>query len=111
NALAILALRNWGDSRRFTPRDRALVDAFHSGLDWIYRAEEAARQVNRAMALAPLLRETLNFLLASDTERQVAMKMDLSVHTVHDYVKSLYQHFGVSSRSELITRWTQTSGN
>ena len=36
--------------------------------------------------------------------------MTLSVHTVHDYVKALYVHFGVSSRGELLSKWIQTSG-
>jgi len=32
------------------------------------------------------------------------------VHTVHDYVKALHSHFGVSSRTELLARWLQTGG-
>jgi DNA-binding CsgD family transcriptional regulator len=28
--------------------------------------------------------------------------MGLSRHTVHDYVKALHRHFGVSSRGELL---------
>jgi len=36
--------------------------------------------------------------------------MSLSVHTVHDYVKALHSHFGVSSRTELLARWVQTGG-
>lgn len=95
---------------RFGLRERLLLDTMHRGLDWLYRAEEATHKMNRASALPPRLRQTLEFLLAGDTERQVALKMSLSVHTVHDYVKALYVHFGVSSRSELLSKWMQTSG-
>jgi len=110
DALVLCSFRSWGDQTRFGPRERVIVDALHNGLDWIYRAEEATQRLTRASALAPRLRQTLEYLLAGHTERQVALKMALSVHTVHDYVKALYVHFGVSSRGELISRWMQTGG-
>jgi DNA-binding CsgD family transcriptional regulator len=94
----------------FSPRERLLVDTLHRGLDWLYRAEETFHRLNRAAALPPRLRQTLEYLLSGDTERQVALKMSLSVHTVHDYVKALHSHFGVSSRTELLARWLQTGG-
>jgi DNA-binding CsgD family transcriptional regulator len=54
--------------------------------------------------LAPRLRQTLNHLLDGDSEKQVAYKLNLSPHTVHVYVKSLYRRFNVSSRAELMSR-------
>ncbi len=95
---------------RFSPRERLLLDTLHQALDWIYGIEESAHRLNYASALAPRLRQTLDCLLAGDTERQVAQKMALSIHTVHGYVKSLYTHFGVSSRRELMARWIHISG-
>lgn len=95
---------------RFGQRERALLHALHAGLDGMFRAEESTHRLNRATELPPRLRQTLECLLAGDTERQVALKLSLSVHTVHDYVKALYTHFGVSSRGELLSKWMQTSG-
>jgi DNA-binding CsgD family transcriptional regulator len=95
---------------RFTARERVLLDLLHNGLRDIYRAEESMHRLTRADELSPRLRQTLECLLAGDTERQVAIKMSLSVHTVHDYVKALYTHFGVSSRGELLSKWMQTGG-
>lgn len=97
-------------NQRFTPRDRLVLDTLHRGLEGFYRGEEAAQKLNRAAGLTPRLRQTLEFLLSGDTERQVAIKLSLSVHTVHDYVKALYAHFGVSSRTELLAKWMQTGG-
>lgn len=54
--------------------------------------------------LSPRMRQTLELLLAGDGEKQVAYKLKLSQHTVHVYAKSLYKHFGVSSRGELLAR-------
>jgi len=95
---------------RFGPRERLLLDTLHRGLESIYRSEEATQKLSRASGLTPRLRQTLELLLNGDTERQVAMKLSLSVHTVHDYVKALYVHFGVSSRSELLSKWMHTGG-
>ena len=97
-------------AHRFSMRERSILDALHSGLDRMYRSEESTHRLNRATELPPRLRQTLECLLAGHTERQVALKLSLSVHTVHDYVKALYTHFGVSSRSELLSKWMQTSG-
>ncbi len=57
--------------------------------------------------LPPRLRQTLDCLLLGDSEKQIARKLELSPHTVHVYVKSLYKKFQVSSRGELLARWVK----
>ena len=52
-------------------------------------------------SLSPRMRQTLECLLAGDSEKEIAAKLRLSPHTVHVYVKSLYRRLGVSSRGEL----------
>ena len=47
-------------------------------------------------------RDTLECLLAGDSEKQAAAKLGISVHTVHQYVKALYRSFGVNSRAGLL---------
>jgi DNA-binding CsgD family transcriptional regulator len=106
--MVLAAFRGWNDPARFAGRDRLLMDSLHQGLEWLFRVEEKLQRVTRATALPPRLRQTLDFLLAGDTERQVAARMAISIHTVHDYVKALYAHFGVSSRGELMARWIQS---
>jgi len=58
-------------------------------------------------SLPPRLRQTLDLLLRGDSEKQIARKLELSPHTVHVYVKSLYRKFEVSSRGELLARWVK----
>jgi DNA-binding NarL/FixJ family response regulator len=55
--------------------------------------------------LSPRLSQTLDALLAGDSEKQIAQKLSISPHTVHVYVKALYRGFGVSSRGELLSRF------
>jgi DNA-binding CsgD family transcriptional regulator len=50
------------------------------------------------------LRQTLELLLTGCSEKQLALTLQLSTHTVHDYVRELYKRLGVSSRSELFAQ-------
>jgi DNA-binding CsgD family transcriptional regulator len=56
----------------------------------------------RAAALSPRLRQVLDGLLAGDSEKQVAARMGISQHTVHDHVKRLYRTLDVNGRGELL---------
>ena len=59
--------------------------------------------------LSPRLRQTLEHLKSGANERQVAQSLGISQYTVHDYVKSLYKHFGVRSRAALLARYYDLS--
>jgi hypothetical protein len=39
--------------------------------------------------------------------RSKALGCGTGIATVHEYVTSLYRHFGVNSRAELLSRWTR----
>ena len=54
--------------------------------------------------LSPRMRETLQFLLSGDSEKEVAARLGLSQHTVHIHVKNLYKRLGVCSRAELMAK-------
>lgn len=55
-----------------------------------------------AADLSPRLRETGAALMTGASEKQIASQLGLSPHTTHHYVKTLYRHFGVSSRAEFM---------
>ena len=57
--------------------------------------------------LPPRLQQTMQSLLAGDSEKQAAAKMGVSPHTVHVYVKTLYRRYNVSSRGELLSKWVK----
>ena len=56
----------------------------------------------RRPQLRTRLRETLECLLAGYSEKEAAAALRLSRHTVHAYVKELYEEFGVTTRAELM---------
>lgn len=57
--------------------------------------------------LSPRMRQTLELLLAGASEKQVARQLGVSQHTIHVYVKDIYQRFEVSSRAELMSRFVR----
>ncbi|APR81325.1 Transcriptional regulator, LuxR family protein [Minicystis rosea] len=86
--------RAWGQ-RPFTERERRLLDLFH---------RESRALLPRAPALPPQLDKTLRALLRGLSEKQVAAELGLSPHTVHEYARTLYRRFGVTSRAELFAK-------
>lgn len=101
DAVVALSLhRAWG-ARAFSERERRLIDAFHRACVFLH---EPPRDLSPAMlrGLTPRLRGTLRGLARGRSEKQLAAELGLSPHTVHDYVKALYRHFGVQSRAELL---------
>ncbi len=57
--------------------------------------------------LSPRMKQTLQRLLAGDSEKQVAAHLKISPHTIHVYVKAIYTYYNVSSRGELLALFVQ----
>jgi DNA-binding CsgD family transcriptional regulator len=62
-------------------------------------------------ALPPRWRQALDCLLDGDSEGQAALRLGISRLTLHDYVRGLYRHFGVSSRGELLAFFLRRYGS
>jgi DNA-binding CsgD family transcriptional regulator len=60
--------------------------------------------------LPPRWRQALDCLLDGDSEKQAAARLGISRLTLHDYVRGLYRHFGVSSRGELMAFFLRRCG-
>jgi DNA-binding CsgD family transcriptional regulator len=54
--------------------------------------------------LSPAQRRVLSALLEGNSEKDVATRLKLSPHTVHNHVREIYARFGVHSRPELMAR-------
>jgi len=56
-------------------------------------------------SLTPRAKQTLVLLLQGESEKVIADRLEISVHTVHAYVKSIYAHYGVNCRAKLMALW------
>ncbi len=52
--------------------------------------------------LPKALRQTFVLMLAGQSEKEIALTTFRSRNTVHDHIKRIYAHFGVSSRPQLL---------
>ena len=93
--------RAWGDET-FTKSQHKLVRLLHVELGRLWRKDVLKKVKDPATDLPPRLSQTLNALLEGCSEKQIAIKLELSRHTIHNYVKALHQRLGVSSRGELL---------
>jgi DNA-binding CsgD family transcriptional regulator len=95
--------RAWGDEP-FTTAHHRLVRLLHVELGRLWRKDALRRAKDPTNALPPRLSQTLDELLQGKSEKEIALRLELSRHTIHNYVKALHQRFGVSSRGELLAR-------
>jgi DNA-binding CsgD family transcriptional regulator len=102
----VALLRRRPSRRRFNRRDRRILDLLHSELAWVYRPELPPLSAD-GLPLSPRQRQTLQLLLAGNSEKQIGAQLGLSPNTVHHHAKAIHRHFGVSSRSELLARWVK----
>lgn len=107
SAIWMLAIhRPWGERRPFTSRERLLLSIAHEAIGTkLDVPQELTPAQTLSATLPPRLAETLTHLLTGLPEKHIASTMGLSRHTVHGYIKQIYQHFDVSSRAELAARW------
>jgi DNA-binding CsgD family transcriptional regulator len=88
----------------FTAAQQRLVRVFHLELGRLWKKEALAKAADPATELAPRLAQTLAALKDGCSEKQVSLRLGISQHTVHNYVKALHQRFGVNSRGELLAK-------
>jgi DNA-binding CsgD family transcriptional regulator len=91
--------------RPFGRRECLLVHLLQGEIVPLFGRALATSEEARLPPLAPRLRQTLDALLEGDSEKQTALRLGLSVHTIHEYVNSLYRLFSVSSRAELLAHF------
>ncbi|RYZ02866.1 MAG: LuxR family transcriptional regulator [Myxococcales bacterium] len=95
--------RAWG-APRFEERERLLVQLVHEEL-----SRDFGARVAQQPRLSPRQRQVLALLRRGLAEKQIAAELDVSPHTVHDYVKALYRAHTVQSRAELLAKLAEPS--
>ena len=76
-----------------------------SEVEWLHYAELPGERGRKVPQLSPRQRVVLIMLVEAHDKDKIADLLNLSPHTVKDYMKAIYKHFGVSSQLELIHRF------
>jgi DNA-binding CsgD family transcriptional regulator len=99
-----LGLHRYALDNPFTQVEHKLVHLFHIELGRLWKTDALRRAADPKSDLPPRLAQTLEQLLKGDSEKQIAFELDLSQHTIHNYIKALHRRFDVSSRAELLSK-------
>ncbi|NUP10781.1 MAG: helix-turn-helix transcriptional regulator [Polyangiaceae bacterium] len=102
---SVIVLWRSRDQAAFKPRERSLVALLHHQIKKDVTWAEAAPPP----ALSPRLRAILARLDSGASEKEVAVDLGISTHTVHGYVKELRRRYGAHSRAQLIALARQRS--
>jgi DNA-binding CsgD family transcriptional regulator len=89
----------------FTERERRIVHIIAEEVRWLHYTGLPEAGDDGIPSLSPRLKSVLTLLLDGQAPNQIASGLKLSPHTVKDYIKTLYKHFGVTSRAELMRRF------
>lgn len=93
----------------FDGRARDVLHLFLSGFPLFHDEQLRVRGLlDASQPLSPRERTVLKLLLTGRSEQGMADALELSFHTVHEYVISIYRKFGVNSRAELTARWLRS---
>lgn len=71
----------------FSPRERLIVHLIVEQVDWLHRYGSNVSASNKVLRLSGRQRQVLLLLLAGNTQRQIALQIHISEHTVGEYVK------------------------
>ena len=97
----LAVMRPLGESP-FSRREIRMVVWLHDTIAELVGTRLAVESQRGIHGLSPRCRETLELLLRGEGEKQIASQLCLSRHTIHEYVTTIYRHFEVSSRAELM---------
>ena len=93
----------------FSERESKLARIVLDEVPWIYHDPQPKRTIQKIPALSPSLQSTLQHLRAGCCRKEIADILGLSPNTVAEYTKEIYRRLGVSSKIELLRKFSPAS--
>ncbi len=103
---AIVTVRSPGEPD-FTVRQKSIVAEANAALTPLVSGPLARFLEPSPAVLPPRVRQVLRCLLEGDSDKHIVARLGIGRHTVNQYVKLIFRHFGVSTRTELLARWVK----
>ncbi len=108
--VSIIALYRRADQPMFSERDRKVAHILLTEAFWLHAEGWPEDFGAKTPELSRPRRLVLNLLLEGYSRKMIASQLNLSIHTVSDYVKDIYSNFSVQSHAELMRRFTRGGG-
>lgn len=93
------------ERRDFTVKQKAIVQEVQERIRALICGPLAGFHEPSPADLPPRVRHLLQCLLEGDSDKQAGCRLGLGRHTINQYAKMIFTHFGVGSRVELLARW------
>ncbi|WAC20467.1 helix-turn-helix transcriptional regulator [Luteolibacter sp. SL250] len=108
--VSIIALYRRADQPMFSERERKIAHILLTEAFWLHAEGWPEDFGAKTPELSRPRRLVLNLLLEGRSRKMIADQLNLSIHTVSDYVKDIYSNFNVQSHAELMRRFTRGAG-
>lgn len=105
-----IALFRSFDREDFNARESRIAHILLSEVTWLHEEVTPGEDSPKLQNLSPRLNTVLNLLTHGQPRKEIATQLEISIHTVNEYVKELYARFDVHSQSELIRRFIDGDG-
>jgi len=89
----------------FDGREARIAHILLTEVAWLHGDDSFVASAGEASRLSPRERLVLNLVLNGRSCRKIAGELDLSLHTVNDYLKSIYKKFDAGGRMALLARF------
>ena len=84
------------------PGSQAAIAKFHEFSTEKWKSDDAGEVAQAMRSLTPAQRGVLELVLEGKSQKMIAELKNLSVYTVHNHLRKVYEAFHVHSRAELI---------
>ncbi len=85
----------------FLPADQQLIDLAMSSIPWLEATLDNSLPVESSVALTSRQRIVLMMQLDGLSRKEIADRLQITLDTVGDHTKKIYEHFNVTSTGEL----------
>ena len=108
--VSMIGLYRSFDQPLFNERESRIAHIVLSEIPSLHEAISPADLNDGVAGLSPRLRQVLNCMLQGYSRKEIAASLELSIHTVGEYVNELYSRFGVHSQTDLVRRFLVGDG-
>jgi DNA-binding CsgD family transcriptional regulator len=107
---SIIGLYRKPSRPRYTRRENRIAHIVLSGIPSLHAEGWPDQQQRVVRKLTPRQRMTMDLLIQGYRRDEIAAHLEISAHTVNEYAKAVFRHFGVHSQAELSARFRTGDG-
>ncbi|MEM9084252.1 MAG: LuxR C-terminal-related transcriptional regulator [Planctomycetota bacterium] len=106
-AASVVSFHRDAGDQAFDDDEARVARTILGQLDWLHHSTFSSEDAHTLEELSLRLRDVLEQLLDGQNKKEIAEDLNLSPHTVGDYIKDIYRRFRVNSQVKLMAKFTK----